>query len=75
MVVAQLTGLSGETQVSNGGNSNVGFVGIEIKALDPGVFGLVLQLEGQGLVLEIGETGLGRDGGVAETASLERSKC
>ena len=75
MVVTQLTSLGGETEVSNGWNGDVGFVGVEIKALDPGVFGLVLQLEGQGLVLEIGETGLGRDGGVTETASLEKSIC
>jgi hypothetical protein len=70
VVVAQLTRLSGETEVSNGGNGNVSLVGVESKAVGPRVFGLVLQFQGEGLVLEVGETGLGGDGGAAKTTSL-----
>lgn len=46
VVVAKFAGLSGETQVSDRGNGNVGFLGIELEALDPAVFGLVLEVEG-----------------------------
>jgi hypothetical protein len=70
VVVAQLTGLSGETEVSNGGNGDVRLVGIEGKAVGPRIFGLVLQFQGEGLVLEISETGFGGDGGAAKTTSL-----
>lgn len=70
MVVAQLTSLSGETQVSNRRNSDVGVLGVEVEALDPGILGLVLKFQGEGLVLEVGETGFGGNGGVTETTSL-----
>ena len=46
VVVAKFAGLSGETQVSDRGNGNVGFLGIEFEARDPAVFGLVLEVEG-----------------------------
>lgn len=32
MVVAELTGLRGETQVSHGGDGDVGVIGMEFKA-------------------------------------------
>lgn len=70
VVVAQLTSLGGETQVSNRRNGDVGVLGVEVEALDPGVLGLVLKFQGERFVLEVGETGLGGNGGVTETASL-----
>lgn len=72
MVVTQLTGLSGETQVSDGGNGDVRFVGIEGEAVGPRVLGLVLEVQGEGLVLEIGQAQLRRNGGAAETTGLEK---
>ena len=71
MVVAQLTGLSGETQVGDGGNGDVGFFSVEGEAVGPRVLGLVLEVKGEGLVLEVGQAQLGRDGSAAETTSLE----
>lgn len=44
MVVAQLTGLSGETQVGDGGNGDVGFFSVEGEAVGPRVLGLVLEV-------------------------------
>lgn len=70
MVVAQFTSLGGETQVSNRRNSDVGVLGVKVEALDPGILGLVLKFQGEGLVLEVSETGFGGNGGVTETASL-----
>jgi hypothetical protein len=70
VVVAQFASLGGETQVSNRRNGNVRVLGVEVEALDPGVLGLVLKLQGEGLVLEVGETGFGGNGSVAEAASL-----
>lgn len=46
VVVAKFAGLGGETQVGDRGNGNVGFLGIELEALGPAVFGLVLEVEG-----------------------------
>lgn len=69
MVIAQLAGLGGETQVRDGGNGNVGILGIESEAVGPGILRLVLQVQRQGLVLEVGEAELSRDGGVAQAAS------
>lgn len=71
MVVAQLTSLGREAKVGNRWNGNIMVLGVEIEALDPGVLGLVLKFEGQRLVLEVGKTGFGRDGGVAKTTSLK----
>ena len=70
VVVAQFTSLGGETQVSNRRNSDVGVFGVKVEALDPGILGLVLKFQGEGLVLEVSETGFGGNGGVTETASL-----
>lgn len=70
MVVAQLAGLGRETQVCDGGNGDVGILSGKTEALGPCVFGLVLQLQGQRLVLEVGKAGFGGDGGAAETTSL-----
>lgn len=72
MVVTELTGLSGETEVGHRGNGDVGIFGVEGEAFRPGVFGLVLELQRQRLVLEVGKAGLGRDWGAAETTSLKR---
>lgn len=71
MVVAKLTGLSGETEICDGGNGDVGLISIESEAVGPRVFGLVLEFQGEGLVLEIGETSLGGDGGTAKSTSLK----
>lgn len=70
MVVAQLAGLGGEAQVCDGGDGDVGILSGKIEALGPCVFALVLQLQGQRLVLEVGKAGFGGDGRTAETTSL-----
>lgn len=70
MVVAQLAGLGGEAQVCDGGDGDVGILSGKIEALGPRIFALVLQLQGQRLVLEVGKAGFGGDGGAAETTSL-----
>lgn len=70
MVVAQFTSLGGETQVCNSRNGNIGVCGRQLEAVGPRVFRLVLQVQTQGLVLEVGETKLGWDGSVAEATSL-----
>lgn len=70
MVVAQLASLSGETQISNGGDGNVGFVRIEGEAVGPRVLGLVLEVQSEGLVLEVSQTQLSRDRSAADTTSL-----
>lgn len=71
MVVAQLAGLGGETQVSDGGDGDVGLVCVKGEAVDPRVLGLVLEVQGEGLVLEVGQAQLGRDRSAAETTGLE----
>lgn len=70
MVVTELTSLRGETQVSHGGNGNVGVFGMEFKAWGPGVFRLVLEIESQRMVLEIGQAGFGGDGSASKTSGL-----
>lgn len=70
MVIAELTSLGREAQVGNGGNSDVVLGGSQLEAGNPAVLGLVLQVQGQGLVLEVSQAGLGRDGGTTETTSL-----
>ena len=70
VVIAELTSLGGEAQVGNGGDSDVVLGGSQLEAGDPAVLGLVLQVQGQGLVLEVSQAGLGRDGGTTETTSL-----
>lgn len=70
MVVTQLTSLGRETEIGDRGNSNVGILGVEGETFCPGIFGLVLEFQRQGLVLEVGEAGLGRNRGAAETTSL-----
>lgn len=71
MVVAQLARLGGETQVCDGGNGDVGVGGRQFEAVGPRVLRLVLQVQSQGLVLEVSETKLSWDRSVAETTSLE----
>lgn len=70
VVIAELTSLGREAQVGNGGNSDVVLGGSQLEAGNPAVLGLVLQVQGQGLVLEVSQAGLGRDGGTTETTSL-----
>lgn len=70
VVIAELTSLGREAQVGNGGNSDVVLGGSQLEAGNPAVLGLVLQVQGQGLVLEVSQAGLGRDGGATETTSL-----
>lgn len=72
MVVAELTRLGGEAKVRNGGNGDLGVVSGQAEALSPRVLGLVLQLQAQGLVLEVGKASLGGHSCVAETTSLEK---
>lgn len=66
VVVGELAGLGGEAQVGNRRDFEVG----DIEALGPVIFGLVLQLELERLVLEVGELGLGGDLCVADAAGL-----
>lgn len=66
VVITQLTGLGGETQVSDRRNGDVRVLGVEGEAVGPGILRLVLQVQSQGLVLEVGKTELSGDGGIAE---------
>jgi hypothetical protein len=66
VVVRELACLGGEAQVGDGRDLEVG----DFEALCPFVDGLVLQLELEVLVLEVGQAGFGRDLGVADAASL-----
>lgn len=61
VVVAQLTSFGGESEVRDGRNSDVLLRGFQCETVVPGVFGLVLQLQGQGLVVEVSQTGFGGD--------------
>lgn len=70
MGVAQLTRFGGQPQVRDGGDGDIGVVGGQGEAVRPRVLGLVLQVQGQGLVLEISETGLGWDLGASNAAGL-----
>lgn len=70
MVVAELAGLAGETQVGDGGDGDVGFGSGQREAVGPAVFGLVLQVKREGLVLEVGQARFGGDGGAAKTTGL-----
>lgn len=72
VVVAQLAGLGGETQICDSRDGDVGVCGRQLEAVGPRVFRLVLQIQAQGLVLEVGETKLGWDGSIAEATSLVR---
>lgn len=74
MVIAQLTGLGGETQVRDRGNGNVGILRVEGEAVSPGILSLILQVQRQRLVLEISKAELGRDGGIAEATSRAASQ-
>lgn len=71
VVVAQFACLSGETQVGDGGDCDAAILGSQAEAVGPGVLGLVLQVQGERLVLEVGETKLGGDRSVAESTGLE----
>ena len=64
VVVAQLTRLGAEAEVGDRGDGG-GFVGLEAEG--PFVLGLVLQLQLQVLVLEVGQPELGRHAGAADT--------
>lgn len=66
MVVGELAGLSAEAEVSDGRDFEV----LDLEALGPFVFGLVLEVELEGLVGEVGEAGFGGNTGVTDSASL-----
>jgi hypothetical protein len=66
VVVRQFAGLSGETQVCDGRDFEVG----DVEAGSPFVDGFVLELELEVLVLEVGEFGDGGDLGVADASGL-----
>lgn len=75
MVVAQLARLGGQAEVGDGGDVDVVFRRGQREAVGPGLVGLVLQVEGQGFVLEVGQARFfGSTGGVTETASLRSSQ-
>lgn len=67
VIVRELARLSGEAQVSDGRDLEVG----DVEAFGPFAFGLVLEVEFKRLVGEVGETGFGGDVGVADSAGLE----
>jgi hypothetical protein len=66
-VVAELARLGAEAEVGHGGHFEVR----ELEAEGVFVFGLVLQLELEELVGEVGEAHLGGDLGVADAAGLD----
>lgn len=71
VVVAQLARLGAEAQVGNVGDRR-GVVHLE--AHKPVAHGLVLELELKALVLEVGQSQLGRDARVAETSGRAASQ-
>lgn len=71
VVVAQLAGLGAEAQVGNVGDRR-GVVHLE--AHQPVAHGLVLELELEALVLEVGQSHLGGDARVAETSGRAASQ-
>lgn len=66
-VVRELARLGGEAQVGDGRDLEVG----DLEAEGVLVFGLVLQLELEERVLEVGDAGFGGDLGVADAAGLD----
>lgn len=70
VVVAELARLGRKTQVCDGGDGNVRVCGGQFETVGPCVLRLVLQVQTEGLVLEVGETELSWYGCVAETTSL-----
>lgn len=65
-VVRELASLCREAKVRNGRDFEVG----DVEALGPFILGLVLELELQGLVCEVGELGFGGNVGVTDAAGL-----
>jgi hypothetical protein len=66
VVVGKLAGFGGEAEVCDGWDFEVG----DVEALRPVTFRLVLHLELEGLVLEVGELGDGRYLGITNATSL-----
>jgi len=65
-VVGKLAGFGAEAEVGHGGDGDGG--GLEAEG--PFLGGFVLEFEFEGLVLEIGEAGLGGDAGAADASGL-----
>ena len=66
VVIGQLAGLSGETEVCDGRDLEVG----DVEAGGPFVDGFVLKFELEVFILEVGEFGDGGHLGVADAAGL-----
>jgi hypothetical protein len=66
VVVGELAGLSAEAEVCDGRDFEV----LDLEALGPFVFGLVLEIELEGLVGEVGEASFGGNAGVTDSTSL-----
>lgn len=66
MVVGELAGLSAEAEVCDGRDFEV----LDLETLGPFVFGLVLEVELEGLVGEVGEASFGGNTGVTDSTSL-----
>jgi len=66
VVVGELTSFGGETEVGHGRHLEI----LDLKALGPFVFLLVLEVELERFVGKVRETSFGRDSGIADTSSL-----
>jgi hypothetical protein len=66
VVVGEFASLGGETEVGDGWDFEV----LDLEALRPFAFSLVLQLEAQVLILEVGEARDGGYVGVTDAAGL-----
>lgn len=54
LVVADFAGLAGETQVGHGWDCDIGLRGVQGKTVGPRAVRLVLQVQREGFVLEVG---------------------
>jgi hypothetical protein len=66
VVIREFACFSGEAEVCDGRDFEVG----DFEALRPFAFGLVLELEAEVLILEVGQTGDGWDLSVADATGL-----
>lgn len=72
LVVTDLTCFTGQAEVRNRGQGNIVLLRVQREAVRPRPIRLVLEVEAEELVLEVGQARLGRNRCVPKTASLVR---
>lgn len=72
LVVGDFAGLAGEAQVGHGWDGDIGLGGVQGKTVGPRAIRLVLQVQREGFILEVGQACLRGDFGVADSAGLRQ---